>query len=89
VATKAATQAISHLVKIAFYGLPLLNSAQPSGLPSVWFFIAATPLAMLGAVLGGRILERFTDKGFLKWTRLIVTALGAVYLVQAALLFTR
>lgn len=87
VATKAATQAMSHVVKIGFYGFPLLASTQPTGLPPLWFFAAATPLAMLGAVLGGRILDRFTDKSFLKWTRWIVTALGVIYLIQAAQLF--
>lgn len=47
----------------------------------------AAPLAMLGAVLGGRMLDRMNDINFLKWTRWIVTAVGAVYLLQAALLF--
>jgi uncharacterized membrane protein YfcA len=87
VATKAATQAFSHTVKIIYYGLPILASAQPSGLPPTWFFLIAAPLAMLGAVLGGRILDMLSDVNFLKWTRLIVTALGVIYLIQAARLF--
>lgn len=88
VATKAATQAFSHTVKMAFYGVPLLASAQPSGLPPVWFFAAAAPLAMFGAYLGGFVLDRMSDKSFLKWTRWIVTGLGAAYLIQAAQLFS-
>jgi hypothetical protein len=56
-------------------------------LPPWWFFAIATPLAMLGAVLGGRILDRFSDAGFQKWSRWIVTGLGVIYLVQAAVLF--
>lgn len=87
VATKAATQAFSHSVKIAFYGFPLFTSAQASGLPPWWFFALAAPLAMLGAVLGGRVLDSMSDVNFLKWTRWIVTALGAVYLLQAGRLF--
>jgi uncharacterized membrane protein YfcA len=87
VSTKAATQAFSHTVKMVFYGVPLFAHAQSSGLPPWWFFVVATPLAMLGAVFGGRILERLSDVNFLKYTRWIVTALGAVYLVQAAQLF--
>jgi hypothetical protein len=51
------------------------------------FFAVATPLAMLGGVIGGRILDRMSDKSFLGWTRWIVTALGVLYLVQAAQLF--
>jgi uncharacterized membrane protein YfcA len=89
VATKAATQAFSHTVKMVFYGVPLFASAQPSGLPPWYFFAVAAPLAMLGAVLGGRVLDRMSDVNFLKWTRWIVTAVGVVYLLQAATLFAR
>jgi len=87
VATKAATQAFSHTVKMIFYGVPLFASAQSSGLPPWWFFAVAAPLAMIGAWLGGMVLDRMSDKSFLKWTRWIVTAIGVVYLVQAAVLF--
>lgn len=89
VATKAATQAFSHTIKMAFYGVPLFASAQATGLPPWWFFVLAAPLAMLGTVLGGRVLDRMSDLNFLKWTRWIVTALGVVYLIQAALLAAR
>lgn len=87
VATKAATQAFSHTIKMVFYGVPLFASSQPTGLPPAWFFLAAAPLAMLGAYLGGLVLDRMSDVNFLKWTRWIVTALGAIYLIQAANLF--
>lgn len=89
VATKAATQAFSHTVKMIFYGAPIFASMQPSGLPPWYFFAIATPLAMLGAVLGGRVLDRMSDVNFLKWTRWIVSAVGMVYLLQAAELFAR
>lgn len=89
VATKAATQVLSHLTKVAFYGAPVLLAAETSGMPPWWFFVAATPLAMLGGVLGGRVLDAMSDKSFLKWTRWIVTALGILYLVQAAQLFAQ
>ncbi|CAN7484823.1 sulfite exporter TauE/SafE family protein [Phenylobacterium sp. LjRoot219] len=86
VATKAATQVFSHLAKIVVYGAPLVASRQ-SGLPPVWVFALAVPLSMAGAVLGGRILQRMTDVNFKRWTRWIVTAIGLVYLVQAAQLW--
>ena len=88
VATKAATQAFSHTVKMIFYGVPLLGAAT-TGLPPWWFFAVAAPLAMVGAWLGGMALDRMSDLNFLKWTRGIVTALGVIYLVQAAQLFAR
>ncbi len=87
VATKATTQAFSHTIKMIFYGAPLFASARATGLPPWWFFAFAAPLAILGAFLGGRVLDAINDVNFLKWTRWIVTALGAIYLIQAAYLF--
>ena len=89
VATKAATQAFSHTVKMVFYGMPLLAATESTGLPPWWFFAGAAPLAMIGAWLGGLVLDRMSDTNFLKWTRWIVTAIGVVYLVQAAVLFSQ
>ena len=83
VATKAATQVFSHLAKVLVYGAPLIRTGG-QGMPPLWVFLVAVPLAMLGTVLGGRILDRLTDKHFLQWTRYIVTAVGVVYLIQAA-----
>ena len=86
VATKAATQALSHIVKILFYGAPLIG-ASGTGAPPLWFFAIAAPLAMTGGWLGAMALESMTDRSFLRWTRWIVTALGGAYLLQAAALF--
>jgi len=86
VATKAATQAFSHTVKMVFYGAPLLGMSG-TGMPPPWFFAAAAPLAMIGAWLGGMVLDRLSDVNFLKYTRWIVTGLGVIYLVQAMHLF--
>ncbi len=88
VATQAATQAFSHTVKMAFYGLPLIGAVD-TGVPPLWFFALAAPLAMIGAWLGGMVLDRLSDVNFLKYTRWIVTALGVVYLIQAAQLFAQ
>ena len=87
VATKAATQTFAHTVKVMFYGTPLLLGADMAGMPPLWFFILAAPLAMLGAVLGGYVLDQMSDQNFLKWTRWIVTGFGLIFLVQAAMLF--
>ncbi|MBI1186795.1 MAG: TSUP family transporter [Alphaproteobacteria bacterium] len=87
VATKAATQVFSHAVKVIFYGAPLLALSAATRLPPWWFFALAAPLTIAGAVVGGRILDRLSDVNFIRYTRLIVTALGVVYLIQAAMLF--
>lgn len=86
VATKAATQVFSHLAKILVYG-GLMVSAKGAGMPPLWLFALAVPLSMLGTVVGGRILDRMSDVNFKSWTRYIVTAIGVVYLIQAAQLF--
>ena len=54
-----------------------------------WMIAASIPLSMLGTVVGGRILDRMSDKGFLTWTRYIVTGIGIVYLIQFAGLMLR
>jgi uncharacterized membrane protein YfcA len=86
VATKAATQVFSHLAKVLVYGAPLLKAGGP-GMPPPWLFAVAAGLSMVGTVVGGRILDRLSDRHFLSWTRYIVTAVGLVYLVQAAQLW--
>lgn len=86
VATKAATQVVAHFTKILVYGLPLV-AAPTSGLPSVWVFVLAVPLSMLGTVVGGELLERMNDVNFKRWTRWLVTAVGVAYLAQAAQLW--
>ncbi|WP_374574214.1 TSUP family transporter [Phenylobacterium sp.] len=86
VATKAATQVFSHLAKIVVYGAPLI-AAKGAELPPWWMFALAVPLSMAGTVVGGRILARMSDVNFKRWTRWIVSAIGLIYLVQAAQLF--
>lgn len=78
IATKAATQVISHATKVVFYW----NAA--SALPADdWMAIAlAAPIAILGTRAGNVVLQRITDANFRAWTRWIVTGIGAVYLVQ-------
>ena len=88
VATKAATQVFSHLAKILVYGGPLLG-ARGSGAAPPWVFAVAIPLSFLGTAVGGLILDRMSDVDFKRWLRWIVTAVGAVYLVQAAQLALR
>jgi uncharacterized membrane protein YfcA len=86
VATKAATQVFSHLAKIVVYGAPLL-ALHNAGMPPWWVFLLAAPLSIIGTVLGGRILDKLTDKSFIAMTRWIITAVGVVYLIRAAQLW--
>lgn len=86
VATKAATQVFSHLMKIVVYGAPLVANGG-KGMPPWWVFAIAVPLSMLGTVAGGYVLDRLSDINFKRYLRLIVTVIGVVYLFQAARLY--
>jgi uncharacterized membrane protein YfcA len=80
VATKAGTQVLSHAAKVVVYGGAAAGGA---GVPYA-VVLAAVPLSMLGTALGGRLLDRMTDASFTTVTRYVVTAIGVLYLVQAA-----
>lgn len=86
VATKAATQVFSHMMKIVVYGAPLI-AAGGKGIPPWWVFALAVPLSMLGTAAGGVLLNRLSDVDFKRYLRLILTVIGAVYLAQAARLY--
>lgn len=79
VATKAVTMFASHLVKIAYFGIPLLKLSGVNDLPPIWVLVIAVPVVVLGTKLGTLLLERFSDIGFRKYTRIIVTIVGAIY----------
>ncbi|NMA99761.1 MAG: TSUP family transporter [Phyllobacteriaceae bacterium] len=78
VATKAATQVISHAAKVVFYGA--VATAMGTG---DWILVLiAAPFAVAGTNLGYHILQRLSDEGFHKWTRWIVTAIGIFYMAR-------
>ena len=61
VATKAVTMFASHLVKIVYFGLPLIATTGLTTLPPLWVFAAAVPCIILGTFIGTRILHRLSD----------------------------
>ncbi|MBE0581718.1 TSUP family transporter [Devosia sp.] len=82
IATKAATQVISHAAKVVFYW----NAAMVLA-PFEWAAIAvAAPFAIAGTSAGHWILQRLTDANFRAWTRWIVTAIGIFYLIRGVTL---
>ncbi|MCR9080510.1 MAG: sulfite exporter TauE/SafE family protein [Hyphomonadaceae bacterium] len=87
VATKSVTQALSHLIKIGFWSVPVVTAAGWGALPPWWLIAGAIPLSMLGTTLGKRVLERMNDQGFRKWMKGLVTAIGVVLLMRAAGLY--
>jgi hypothetical protein len=78
VATEAATQAFSHLVKVAYFG-----GVVAMGADEVTPLLAATMvvLAFVGTSMSRSMLDRITDASFRQWTRWTVMTLGVMYLV--------
>lgn len=82
VATKAATQVVSHTVKVSYYILPAITAGA---LPATHWLLIAIPLAMLGTTLGARILDLMSDIQFRNWTKWIVTGVGSIYVIRGVL----
>jgi uncharacterized membrane protein YfcA len=82
VATKAVTQSLSHLLKIAYFGGVLALGG--AGVPA-WLAVTMVVLAFAGTSASRRVLERISDASFRLWTRWTVMALGAVYLTGGLL----
>jgi uncharacterized protein len=78
VATKATTQALSHTLKIGYYGA-VLSGDPPLGLS---VYGAAILAAIIGTTIAGPILQRMSNAQFLKWTRSIVLIVGAISMAQ-------
>ena len=78
VATKAATQALSHTLKVGYYGV-LLSQAPTLGLDVYGAAIAA---AVVGTTLAGPLLEKMTNENFRRWTKTIVLIVGGISMAQ-------
>jgi uncharacterized membrane protein YfcA len=77
-ATKAVTQTFSHVLRALYFGsFAVFGDLQVS----IW--VPAMVLAIGGSALAPFVLERMTDHGFRQWTRVIIFAIAAVYLVRA------
>jgi uncharacterized membrane protein YfcA len=83
VATKATTQSLSHLLKIAYFG-GILTVGR--GLVEPWLGAMMVALAFLGTTLSTRVLEKMNDNAFRMWTRRVVMTIGVFYLASGILL---
>jgi uncharacterized protein len=76
-ATKAVAQTFSHVVRAVYFGtLTGIGDLPPS------VTVSAVVLAIAGTSLAPIVIERMTDHGFRQWTRAIIFAISAVYLVR-------
>jgi uncharacterized membrane protein YfcA len=77
-ATKAVAQTFSHVVRALYFG-----SLSGVGDVPFWATGPAILLAIGGTSLAPIVIERMTDHGFRQWTRVIIFAISALYLVRA------
>jgi uncharacterized protein len=81
-ATKAVAQTFSHVVRWIYFGV----LAGIGNLP-LWIVPPAVLLGIGGAWAAPYVVERMTDHGFRKWTRVLIFIISVVYLMRAAFLF--
>jgi uncharacterized protein len=79
IATKAAVQALGHVVKIAYFGQLLTGSGAEI---SPLVLMLAIALAVVGTQLSRRVLDIVSDEQFTSWTRCLIAAVAAIYLAQ-------
>ena len=79
VATKAATQVVGHLLRVAYFGTFATALGE---LPSAWLFGLLAVVSVLGTSFAARILHRMTDTGFKHWSRLLINTMSAVYILR-------
>lgn len=74
------------LAKVLFY-LWLARGTSDAKLPEWPWLLSGFALALFGTWLGRLLLNRMSDRSSLRWTRWLITAIGAAYLLQALRLF--
>jgi uncharacterized protein len=77
VATKAATQTLNHILKVAYFGMVIAVGDEVTP----WLVAMMVVLAFVGTSLSRQVLERISDAAFRQWTRRTVMTLGVAYLL--------
>lgn len=83
-ATKAVTQVFSHVLRASYFvSLEGLGGFDPvlAG--------AGVGLAFVGTSLAPYVIERMSDHGFRRWTRVIILIIAAVYVARGGLMLWR
>ena len=83
VATKAATQSLSHILKIVYFG-GILTIGR--GVVEPWLGVMMVAFSVLGTTLSARVLERMSDAAFRMWTKRVVMTIGVVYLASGVMM---
>ena len=87
VATKATTQGLSHLSKIAYFG-GIAVAGEAAG-ADPWIAGMMVALAFAGTSLSALVLKRMNDAAFRRYTRWTVMSLGLFYVASGAWMLLR
>lgn len=84
IATKAITQTLGHLIKLAYYGTLIQMSSEQldSDALQSWFLATAVISACAGSRLGKCVLDKLSEGQFRQWSRFILLVIGLLYLVK-------
>lgn len=79
VATKAFTQAVGHVVKVAYFTwLTLTRSDHLHDFVNIVFITALLAVSLLGTKLGTLLLQRIDERSFRRMTTFIILILGTL-----------
>lgn len=79
VATKAMGQTIAHFLRMFYFGSFAAAYATPV---PWWAYAGGVVLAIVGASLAARVLERMTDRQFRRWSYILIYAISIVFVVR-------
>jgi uncharacterized membrane protein YfcA len=78
VATKAAIQALGHLLKVAYFGQILAGTPE---IPPAALALAVA-FALIGTQLSRSVLDAMSDVQFIRWTRGLIAVVAAVCIIR-------
>ena len=81
VATKSATQAVGHLLRVLYFGS--FAEAAAVDIP-VWVFAGAIALAMLGTTLAGKALDHMSEADFRRYSRWLIQSVAVVFIARGS-----
>lgn len=84
IATKATAQVLGHFLKVAYFAQFLMTDAAEVAPMAV---VLAVALALVGTQLSRRVLDAISDAQFRRWSRGLIAAVAALYLIQGLSLF--
>ena len=76
VATKAATQTLAHILRVAYFGSISIESFSVA---PWWLYVLCIGLAFCGTTLATRVLNAMSDVNFKRWSRWIILTISGVY----------